>query len=482
MAKHKRPKSNGIASLDDVEIGPVSVAPGERVRPKAPPVKEEKYDDSDDAVRFWKVNQKFEDCYVKVVQIYPHHDDSIEALSMRLFKGDFHALQKRVRDTYWKGETATYSWKCYDRSHPTIAKGEFSFNERGDDDMTRHNAPPGGGYPPQYPPQQQPPQYAPQYQQPPYNPYPPPQYAPPQYQPAPQQHYQQPPPDQVPAQVGAPPHIPPPPAPPPIGADPQLLNAYLQLAHAHAALMAQQYAHAPQQGYYPPPGYPPPQQPVQGQPVQHPVAAPEEQRQEKPKEPTQVLNESLQGVLNMFEVGQKFASKFNQKIGADEVEEPAKPKEDDKPFPVQTKDFGSARLLAVDGELVDSFWPNAFANSDKAVAIGNTLIDKIGGIFSKFTEGAGAQKKDQDHKAALERAQKKVEFDERTAQAYERAAAAQREIRANAVQQPSQIVVVESAPQASPTQQEPEPEPHPIAAESEPESVVDAPPNGTPAE
>lgn len=479
-----------------------------------------KWNDTDDAIRFWEAYQIFNDCMIKVLMISPNTDHSIDAMPMRLFQGDFSLLTKKIKETHWKqSQAATYSWKCYDRTHPKIATGKFTFDERGDEDMSqqRNNGPPPGGYyppphyqqpPPQYPPYGAPPQGYP-YGQPYYQP--PPQAAPyPYAQPAPppQPYPEQAPPPQQPAQVAATPQQPqqpapqpyyaPPPPPPPPGAqhDQSLLQAYLQLAHAHAAMAAQQ-AHAPVPGYYPPPPpgyYPPPQhqpqQTVQGQPATHPVAEGKVEAPAKPATPAQALKENLDTVMSVFSVGRKFAEEFSGKTDEpDEPETPA-PKKDEKPFPVQSQDFGSARLLAVDGELVESFWPNMFANSDKAMVLGNTLVDKLGNLFTKITEGV--QKKDDSHKDAMERAQKKLEINERTAQAYERAAQAQEKLRANAAAtpMPQQIVVVDQSPMTPTTPfgngyraPEPEPAPHPISAEIDeetpPERVETAPPNGS---
>ncbi len=472
-----------------------------------------KWNDTDDAVRFWEAYQIFGDCMIKVLMISPNPDHSIDAMPMRLFQGDFSLLTKKIKETHWKqSQAATYSWKCYDRTHPKIATGKFTFDERGDEDMSqqRNNGqPPGGYYPPPH--YQQPPPYGPPpqqgypYGQQPY--YPPQQQAPyPYAQPAPQPQYQepqaQPHPQQQPAQVAATPqqqpapqpYYAPPPPPPGPQQDQALLQAYLQLAHAHAA-MAAQHAHAPPPGYYPPPppGYYQQQQApqsVQGQPAAHPVAEAKPAPVPAPTSPVQALEENLKTVMSVFTVGQKFAEQFSGKT--DEPEEVVPPpKKDEKPFPVQSQDFGSARLLAVDGELVESFWPNMFANSDKAMVLGNTLVDKLGNLFTKITEGA--QKKGDDHRAALERAEKKAQINERNAQAYERAAEAQARLQANAAAAPApqQQIVVAEQPQMSPTTPfangsraaAPEPEPHPISAEIDeetpPERVETAPPNGS---
>lgn len=486
MSKHKRikPRVNGNGVLpDDGVVGEaieqVSAPPRKRrVDPQQP-------SHNDDAAYFWKAHESSPDCYVKVTQIDPHNDDSIDPMSMQLFKGDVYELQRRIRDTHWRSDaSATYIWKCYERRgrHTNLGSGQFTFfSKRGDESMTRHNAPPPGGqYPPQqqqgyqYPPQQQ--AYPPQqgYQ---YPPQPPQHYYPPQQPPQGYYPQQQPVQQQQPPQPDAalPQHFPPPPAQPTpaaVSADPSLLQSYLQLAHAYAQMVAQQQ----QRAFMPPPGYYPPQPPpgtVQGQPQQHPIVEREEAK--PPASPTETMKETLHQVRDVFTIGKEFAQVFGGNK-EDEIEEPEKPKEPDN-FPVQTKDFGSARLLAVDGELVEAFWPNAFANSDKAAMIGNTIVDKLGSLFTKITEGA--KKKDTAHDDAIARAEKQVEINERNAAAHARYAQAQQALRAQA---PAQVVVVEQPVQYQPQPTQAQPEPHPISAETEPEEAPSPPPNGAPAE
>lgn len=422
-----------------------------------------KWNDEDDAVRFWECSQVWTECMIRVNRVAPTPDNSIPVMPISMFEGDYGSFVRRIREMHWDGRSsATYIWKCYDRTHPQLATGQINFAERAEEDMNNRN--PHGGYP------QQQFGYGPQFGgggmygggMPnggmPFNPWGggfPPQQQFPQQQQMPMGQMgapiEQHPPQQQP--------MPPPVAPAPVapaqgGADTNLVQMCMYLA-AQLSQAQQQIAWLQQQMIQ------------QQAPQVHPSTQPKQEVQEKPPQtPVQVLKENVETMKQVVSVTKSISDMFEG-----DAPDPTPEKTED-PFPIQVKEINGINFLAESGEVVRDFWPNALANSGKAFALGSTFFDKIAGIVTKASEVN--QKKDTEREDALKRARELAEIDKQRAESYERAAKARREIEeANARSGPAQVVVVEHAPVPS---AEPVPEPFPIQETSPDQSTP--PPNG----
>lgn len=430
-----------------------------------------KWNDDDDAVRFWEAANVWNGCMIEVTQIAPMKDESIPDMPMSMFEGDYGLFKRRIRETYWKGHAATYYWKCYDRTHPQLACGQIEFS-RSDDDMNQNRQPPpGGGYP--YPPQNP---YGP-----PQNPYggfgggvPPNPYMPYGGMPFPQQQ-------QYPGQVGAafeqqqPPPQPPQQAPvavPPVapvmqGTDPNLVQMLMHLS-AQLSHAQQQNAYLQQQILQ--------MQAQQQTPTVHPATQTKDD-EKKDASPISALKQSLDDAKNVMNLGKTFAKEFSPETEAEEPET----KTPEEPFPVQIKEVGGVNLIAEHGEVVREFWPNAFVNSKGAMAMGMGFFDKIAGIVKSAAEANAAPKKEKEkeHDAALERARQMAEIEAQRAESFERAARARREMEEMNARSGNggmqQQVVVESPPPVPPPESVPEPFPIPETSQDQPTP----PPNGS---
>jgi len=437
-----------------------------------------KWNDEDDAVRFWECANVWNGCMIRIKRVAPGPpDESIPDMPMSMFEGDYGLFKSRIREAYWDGRASTYTWKCYDRTHPQLAAGKLEFSrQRSEDDMNQNRQPPPGGYP--YPPQNP---YAPPNPygggygggMPPFNPHMP--YG----APFPQQQYQQsmggqvgatfeqqPPMQQPQPQVQQPVQpqavVQPQPQFQPVaqGSDPNLVQMLMHLS-AQLSQALQQNAYLQQQILA--------LQNQQQQPQVHPVVNANEP-QEKVS-PISALKESLSNAQEVMKVGKVFAQEFGG--GPHEVEEP-ETKEPETPFPVQVKDVGGVNMIAENGEVVRDFWPNMLVNSGKALAIGSGFFDKIAGIVNKASE---AQKKNESEAdKAIERATRLAAIDKERADSAERAARA-RIAMANAPV--PQVVVVEAPAQSAPqpVSSEPEAEPFPLGENTK--EQAGPPPNGS---
>ena len=446
-----------------------------------------KWNDDDDAIRFWECAQIWGGCMIEVKRLSPTPDESIPDMSMSIFQGDFGQFKRRIREMHWDGRAATYTWRCYDRTHPQLACGQLEFGDQRSDDMNHNRQqPPGGGYP--YPPQNpygpgpMPPQnpYGGMYGGNPYGmpfggaPFPQQQVNPftgqvgaafeqpvqPQQQQVPQPQYQQPQP-------------PPPPAPPPVtqGSDANLVQMLMYLSA--------QLSHAQQQNAFLQQQLMQIQAQQQQGPQIHPSINKDEKKEEvTPLSPVAALKESLNNAKEVMQEGKNFAKVFAPE--QPETEE-TETKEPEPPFPIQAKEIAGVTLLAENGEVVRDFWPNALANSGKAMAMGMGFFDKIAGMVTKAAE---AQKKvDNEADKAVERAEKLARIDKERAESAERAARARREIANTPVPQvvvvgtPSENMQPISVQPVSVAPSEPEAEPFPFV--KNPEEQPGPPPNGS---
>ncbi len=432
-----------------------------------------KWNDEDDAVRFWECANVWNGCMIRIKRVAPGPpDESIPDMPMSMFEGDYGLFKSRIRETYWDGRASTYTWKCYDRTHPQLAAGKLEFSrQRSEDDMNQNRQPPpGGGYP--YPPQNP---YAPPNPyggygggMPPFNPHMPygapfpqqQQYGgqvgaafeqPPMQQPQPQQ------PVQPQAVVQPQPQF----QPVAQGSDPNLVQMLMHLS-AQLSQALQQNAYLQQQIL---------QMQAQQAPQVHPSAQGKDEKKEENASPINALKQSLDDAKNVMNLGKNFAKEFSPESEEPETEAPKTPEE---PFPIQIKEIGGVNLIAEHGEVVRDFWPNAIVNSKGAVAMGMTFFDKIAGIMTKAVEGQ--KKTDNEADKAIERAERLAAIDKERADAAERAARARVAMANVAV---PQVVVVEApvqnAPKPVPSETEAEPFPFPKSSEEQP----GPPPNGS---